>query len=68
MATDDHVMVATAAATVTAPWAGRGIGVLVDGAVLEVNTAGSLIGLPVPAAADLAPAAGDISSWWPSRP
>ena len=64
IATTDHVTVATAAGTVSAPRAGTDIDVLIDGAVLEVNTGRCLVGLPVPAVEGLALPSHQISPWW----
>jgi beta-fructofuranosidase len=63
---NDYTLTVTtgAAGTVTAPTTAEHINVLIDGTILEVNTGQSLIGLPVPATADLAFPTNEISPWW----
>ena len=63
-ATRNTLTVTTEAGTVTAPMT-TDSNVVIDGPLLEVNTGQSLIGLPVPASADLAPPPAGISPWWP---
>jgi hypothetical protein len=64
----DTLMVDAGGATVTSPLRGGDpdvvVDVLVDGNVLEVMTGDAVLGLPVPAGADLARPPAAVTSWW----